>query len=69
MIRTYRFIKFVIWFMAVCIILQLMHAAVSSRSFASVFETKMLIADAAIAAVLGYFLPLRRKRFKKAAAQ
>ena len=70
MIRTYRFIKFVIWFMAVCITLQLMHAAVSTRSFASVFEAKMLIADAAIAAVLGYFLHLRkRRRYRKTAVQ
>ena len=70
MIRTYRFIKFVIWFMTVCIVLQLGYALINSKSLAAVFEAKMLIADAAGAAVLGYFLHLRkRRRYRKVVVQ
>ena len=68
MIRTYRFIKFVIWFMTVCIVLQLGYALINSKSLAAVFEAKMLIADGVIAAVIGYFLHLRKRRTRKAAA-
>lgn len=68
MIRTYRFIKFVIWFMTVCIVLQLGYALINSKSLAAVFEAKMLIADGVVAAVIGYFLHLRKRRTRKAAA-
>ena len=62
LIRTYRFIKFVIWFMTVCIVLQLGYALINSKSLAAVFEAKMLIADGVVAAVIGYFLHLRKRR-------
>ena len=68
LIRTYRFIKFVIWFMTVCIVLQLGYALINSKSLAAVFEAKMLIADGVVAAVIGYFLHLRKRRTRKAAA-
>ena len=68
LIRTYRFIKFVIWFLTVCIVLQLGYALINSKSLAAVFEAKMLIADGVVAAVIGYFLHLRKRRTRKAAA-
>ena len=65
MTKITAFIKFVIVFMLICSLLNIFYAIAAVKSILTAFTAAKLIGELIAACAIGYFLFLRKRRYKK----